>query len=107
MRPLVSLIALAALGMTLSSCGDAAISDNSDKKPTKAVAQMLSEKPNPSCASSATAAVRKNFLVEHPALTDKQLARVCPELFPSGYLKPADITQQDLAAKKALQPSSK
>jgi hypothetical protein len=89
--------------MGVSSCGDAAITDNSDKTPTAAVAQLLQGQPNPSCRSSATAADRKAFLDDHPELTDKQLARVCPDLFPDGYLKPADRAEQDAAARKALQ----
>ena len=62
--------------------------------------------PNPSCRGSASAADRKAFLDDHPELTDKQLARVCPDLFPDGYLKPADRAKQDAAATKALQKTT-
>ena len=103
MRRLASIIAFSVLAIGVSSCGNAAITDNSDKKPTAEVAQLLQGTPNPSCRGSATAADRKAFLDDHPELTDKQLARVCPDLFPDGYLKAADRTKQDAAAKKALQ----
>jgi hypothetical protein len=40
-------------------------------------------------AQTADQQARKDFLFKYPSLKDPQLARLCPGLFPSDYLKPS------------------
>jgi len=82
------LVPLAAVA--LAGCGDQAISDNTNKKPTAAVKALLARAPAAECSREAPRQRRIDFVADHPELTDKQLAKLCPELYPGDYLTKDD-----------------
>lgn len=85
MRRLSAAVAVVSLALVISSCGNAEITGNTDKKPSKAAKALLSAGPNPSCRSTASVSARRAYLIDNPALTDDQLSIVCPDLFPADY----------------------
>ncbi len=85
MRRPAAALALCGVAVVISSCGNAEITGNTDKKPSKAALALLAKGPNTSCSASAPAAERKAFIADHPELTNDQLSIVCPELFPKDY----------------------
>jgi hypothetical protein len=86
MRRPAAVIAAASVALAFAGCGSKAIRDNSDKKPTPAVKALLAAGPAADCTREAPRDKQLAFLKAHPELTNKQLAKICPGLYPSDYL---------------------
>jgi hypothetical protein len=96
-RPVV--VTAAVLATVLAGCGDAEIRDNSDKDPTSTVKKLLAEAPAAQCSATADRASQLKFLKDYPQLTNKQLAKICPALYPRGYGKPKRTTSTTTTSK--------
>jgi hypothetical protein len=109
MRRLLFLAMVILCATTLAACSGGGQSENDDDPTadlTSEQRRVLVAGPNPHCAESAPASQREAFIKDNPDLSDKQLAWVCPDLYPKDYLSEDDrkkleaLSKPDTSTKK-------